>query len=703
MVFAAPLLASSRFADMANLPQAVFIQCVAALLTCVALVRFAVRRDASIRVSPFHLPLLLFIAWSGLTVAWSVNAREHLATWGQWAAAAAAFFLLHHCLRGRARVAILLTALLWSGCAVALIGIAQYLFGLDLFPQIAPPAATFANKNCAVHLVAPAVGLGVALFLRCTRATMRWLHAGAAVLMVAYLSYTGTRAGWVALAVQTAVWLAVAVASRDRPRPVQAKGRVLPPAVGCALLLLLVHLTPRGLEWRSRRELARLRDDLGELAPASGERGLDAASPGADRRPGQPPHVEVDPGLLPPPMGAGLGASFAGRIKVWSNTVQLIADHGVIGAGVGNLKIHYPKYDGRCDGKPMFTREVQLAHAHNDFLEVWAETGAPGVALLLWLAVAVVLAVKRLLLDESEEPHLVAGVVAALAGLAANALFSFPLHRAIPPLVLACLAAALAALLAERRQQARLSLPVRAAPLGAGVAVLALIPFLGLQWRRLRFDAAYRDAVLAANANRWDAVLAHATRATAHLPGARKAFALLGRAHLESGDLDKAIECLQQHLAAYPNTATTLFFAGACQAKLGRHDKALACYRRVEELLPAYPWLHVAVAAVHARRGKPDEALEQLKIEVRLYPDAEAAWLNLAMTLLHLERYEEACTALRWVVQLRPDRALACRTLGQVLQRHCDRPEEGREWLEKAARLEREASAGQGPLSTDPH
>jgi len=70
------------------------------------------------------------------------------------------------------------------------------------------------------------------------------------------------------------------------------------------------------------------------------------------------------------------------RLFIWSHTAEIIGEHPLFGVGPGNF---YEEYKSRlAPGVPAFR---QLAHAHNDVLNVAAVAGIPGALFfeLLWL------------------------------------------------------------------------------------------------------------------------------------------------------------------------------------------------------------------------------------------------------------------------------------------------------------------------------
>ncbi len=82
------------------------------------------------------------------------------------------------------------------------------------------------------------------------------------------------------------------------------------------------------------------------------------------------------------------GLTVAGRIKIWKSAILMIQDHPFFGIGPGTYWIEYPKYrqKGELHG---------VRHAHNDLLELCAETGLFSTAIFIILAVKAVSLIRR--------------------------------------------------------------------------------------------------------------------------------------------------------------------------------------------------------------------------------------------------------------------------------------------------------------------
>jgi O-antigen ligase len=132
--------------------------------------------------------------------------------------------------------------------------------------------------------------------------------------------------------------------------------------------------------------------------------------------------------------------SWGGRPMIWQLTRGLIATYPLTGVGLGAYEGAMPLYQPPPRG-------LMINHAHNQYLEIAAEGGIPGLLLFLTALVMVVrLHLRRQRHDRSAQRYLRSGALVGLVGLAAQSVWETPL---LTPAVL-WLAAAAAGLATSR-------------------------------------------------------------------------------------------------------------------------------------------------------------------------------------------------------------------------------------------------------------
>lgn len=76
------------------------------------------------------------------------------------------------------------------------------------------------------------------------------------------------------------------------------------------------------------------------------------------------------------------------RLHAWGTTLRVFTDYPVAGTGLGTFQWIFPEYQKWGEWK-------EWRQAHNDFVQLLAETGVIGAAILLWALVVLVLRVFR--------------------------------------------------------------------------------------------------------------------------------------------------------------------------------------------------------------------------------------------------------------------------------------------------------------------
>lgn len=121
---------------------------------------------------------------------------------------------------------------------------------------------------------------------------------------------------------------------------------------------------------------------------------------------------------------ANLGSADAGRFLIWERAWQMLMDAPWWGVGLGTYWLHWPPYRDPLDSSAGF-------YVHNDYLQIWIETGLPGLLLLLAICVATLVTFIRLLRYRKMDPAGTlesAGLFGGLLAVAVHTFFDFDLY-----------------------------------------------------------------------------------------------------------------------------------------------------------------------------------------------------------------------------------------------------------------------------------
>jgi tetratricopeptide (TPR) repeat protein len=246
-------------------------------------------------------------------------------------------------------------------------------------------------------------------------------------------------------------------------------------------------------------------------------------------------------------------------------------------------------------------RFVHATTAHNDWLEIATETGAPGLALFAAAIGCGIVACRR------------AGAraeAATLIAFAVSAIADSPLRQ---PGVLIPVALALAC--APRTVRLALTAPVtgRVASPAVGLLVAAvLLPFAGSTWLGARFATAARDADP-------DRKLALLSRAAEIDPRSGEIAFALGLAHLERGEPAAALADLERSRPLLAQVGSEVAIGNA-QLLAGDAGAAAAAYDRALRLDPGSFRARFNLVVALRRLGRDGDADLQLRRARRLWP-----------------------------------------------------------------------------------
>ena len=651
----APLVVLWGSYDASNVPKAAFVHVLvaAAFLAWVLKPEAVEPPDGPSGRSPFEVPLLGLLLWSGLSLTWAHDGQAGFHPWLQWAMAGVAYLVLRLVAPKPALLGRLFLGVFAAAVAVAAIGLAQAAFDVRWVPQAFPPASTFANKNLAAGFAAAAWPLGLVAFTEARRWRMAAWMAGATVILM-YVVVSLSRGAWIAVTVQLLVAVVAALVVRRRLLP--KAGHT---AVAAVVLMLLIGggaLAAMGKGAVAWRHLA----GLWEGAQASSQ------TPSAS------------------------AVSVRGRMAIWRNTLEMVNDRARRGVGLGNHAVWYPRYANAVVPDPLHSTSTRQADfVHNDYLQAAAELGLPGLALVMWLVVAVAMTAWRALtaVPEGQGPLSMA-VVLSLVGLGVDALVSFPFQLAYPPLLFAVLLAALRALAAPSSKTARGDGARVMAPPWMAWASLLLVAGLALHHvQRLRTDRHLFRMFRAERQNDWPAAEKEAQAALETDGKAVDPLFVLGQTAFVTGRAGETVVWFEKLLARRPYYGNALRNLASVYGTSGLNDKAEACYRRIVEIDPRDALSHYKLGMLQQQRGALDEARRSLSRAAELEPANAAYPFRLGVAAMQAGDAAEAEVALKRALERAPDNAEYHKVMGVLLSQSGGRSAEAAPHLERALQL----------------
>jgi hypothetical protein len=279
--------------------------------------------------------------------------------------------------------------------------------------------------------------------------------------------------------------------------------------------------------------------------------------------------------------------SARGRIWMWAVTWTMIRDAPWSGHGLGTFGLQFPLYQARAFSQawstPFIANASFTSYPHNDYLQLWAETGLFGLlafGALIWI----VLKRGRLL---ARDP-VALGCWAAVISLLVNAVVAFPLHLPTTLMLFVVLVAVVEATATKKT----VGLVKSVVPVRIAVVLLSLILCFSAyrhSYHRLLSEAALWRAQEALDSQRWNEAEIAIRAAIQNAPTRQDGQAVLGRLHLERGEDQDALTALNEAMKLGFDVQVYDWKATA-QERTGQRAAAIATLNELAWLRPDLQW-----------------------------------------------------------------------------------------------------------------
>ena len=115
--------------------------------------------------------------------------------------------------------------------------------------------------------------------------------------------------------------------------------------------------------------------------------------------------------------------SLADRLHVWGDTLEMISDHPISGTGLGTFEIAYPAYKS-------LPGNLRYIHAHNDYLQLLAESGWVGFIMMMGASILVVSLILRSIFRSQGRwsRGMLIGILGSILTMVIHSLTDFNLH-----------------------------------------------------------------------------------------------------------------------------------------------------------------------------------------------------------------------------------------------------------------------------------
>ena len=579
LCFLLPLAFFPGLISLYRLPKTTLLAFLTAVLCWLWLIGCLREQDKRTPALPLLVPIVFYLLASALSLFRSINPYEGGQFLFQIILGVSLFWATANAIEPHG----LTRFFHWSVIAatiVSILGIAQ-VWGADI-PTLIPtggPGSTFGNKNMAAQYLLFVLPVVFYLLLFSSEPAREWLYAALASLMTTYFVYTGTRAAWGGAWIAAMTFFCCLLLAGHRAKNLllfskRKWGFVL----GIALFVVVMNTIPRYSlpGFGGVPVLARL------------ESMVEVETQGQD------------------------------RFAIWANSLAIFADHPILGAGKGNFRFIYPAYARRVIEDPSFTPQSWATDAHNDYVQLLAETGFLGAAAFLFI---LALLARRFWqgLKQEFEPQLLV-VAFALVAILAEAFWDFPFNLPVTTAFFWIYAG----ILWKLTHTAPPDEPHKTAKVFS-YAAIALVTILCtlfsvLTLSSLRGEFHYSRGAKEIYEGSRDLAERDLAKATRISPLNYRYHFLLGLVQIRKGDYEKAAASTLHSLALNPYNINALNNLGVAYASAGNLPKAIQAFQTSLRIWPRHIEANRNLGTIYAREGEKAKAIQHFQAVLALDP-----------------------------------------------------------------------------------
>ena len=476
----------------------------------------------------------------------------------------------------------IVTALILTGLAVSVLGIVQKIFWdgrifwMHAIDRAANPFGPYVNKNHFAGYISMVIPVSIG-FIFCYNGSkcrlVKTLVTMATAIMAAAMIYSQSRSGTISMLASLLFMGLLLIKFRS----VRLSSAMI--LMGAAILIVCVSLAPLA-------PLTRAFSNLNDV-------------------------------------------SWQARLGVWKGTTGIIDAHWLTGSGLGTFGHVFPRY--RLPETRFF-----FDHAHNDLLELVAETGTIGFAIIFGFAGWFLVRTARRLSSRRDvwALNITAGFLAALAAIFIFSMSDFNLH--IPAnMFLLCIVTAVVAIAANLRPE------IGAAATYCSRRVLVLKPLF-----RKALYPIFATGLAAASVVVIKPLLAETSY----------------RESLQTKSPQSGIGGLEQCIKLQPRDPRYYYKLGRLRADQREWELALRAFDKAAKLNPNSGLYQRGLALAYRKIGMTEMALKHLKAAVECEPNNPYHRRKLA--LYYLENpdgsgggkyLEEAIAQIRKTLSIKPE------------------------------------------------
>jgi len=325
------------------------------------------------------------------------------------------------------------------------------------------------------------------------------------------------------------------------------------------------------------------------------------------------------------------------RLLIWRDTL-VMGLNNPLGVGIGAFHIYFPRYASQELLKILPGDRFIVNYAHNEFLEIWSETGLIGIGIFLWTIFAFFIQGGLVLKEDSAQKSqkvLTLGWLCAGAGILADSFFSVNMRFIVTAVYFYFLLGLLAS-----ECEGEIVVPVDW-PGALRLIIIGLVLWMGLFSIREIVKPFRAHKLLSEEVSFFDQ---------------------------KEADPRKAIAALEETIKANPNNGLAYYRLGWIYAKEKDWGQAIKNFEIACRLNPELAGARNNLGNIYFTLGNKEKAIENYKEAVAVNPEMIDAHFNLGYCYYTMGKLKEAADEFKKVLELDPDNYKATIMIEKMVQ-----------------------------------
>ena len=629
-VLTLPFVFIKGLKDYVNAPKSAYVQIFVLILVALFFLKSIKDGKIVLKKSKLTLPFALFMAMAFLSSFYSINFYESITKFFHWFACFL-FFLFTITNLKKKHIEKILLIIFITAVLNALFGIIQYIFNVQIVPQVAPPAAFFANKNMVGHFLVLCFPFGIVFFLKSQKNKLSFFMAFGSALIIVFNLYAVTRAVWLACSLEIFILCAIFFIKRSEIK---------------------------NLFWNKTKTYSLLFSILFIVLMLNIKGGVDTK------------HLISKATSI---LDMKKGDSGKIRFTVWKNCFDIVKANPFLGVGLNNYQIISPIYNSSLyDGKIITDQDGietgQLHFVHNDFLHILTELGIIGFSFFMWFGILLFYTLFKTIFNKEEKQNkqnkqnkqknvfnfIPIAIFVSFVGFCVNAFFSFPLYLAVPPLLLMFFAG-VSSIYCEEKVGIYVFNSKTTFKILFFITLILLLFISNYHIKNLQFEQKYLEMNILLKSEKWQRLIRKVDEGHKINPYSTKPFFYSGLAYMKLGNLRESLNHFVKIAKKRPYETPLLMNMANAYLRSGNYQTAVRFYKLVISMKPTLIKAHHNLAGLYIGTKRTELGLKELLIANKIEADAFVMF-DIALILMHQKKHNLANSYFKKSLDLRNDK-----------------------------------------------